>query len=128
MPPADVPPTPEVPDDSSLKKKTDEPSITTTETELEVFDYVRRRLSFLIDHDENLFRKLDHISFRDYKGTFAISYKQDRKGRLFNFRETANPKYRFEFPESGATIATNDISDIDAELLAVFLRRTEELG
>lgn len=108
--------------------KADNSSIATTETELEVFDYVRNRLPFLIDRDEDLFRKLSHISFRDFKGIFAVSYKQNRKGRLFNFRYTADAKYHFEFPASGAIISTDQLSDIDSELLAIFLRRVEELG
>jgi hypothetical protein len=102
--------------------------IITTEAEQEVYNYVRSRLPFLIDRDEDLFRKLDNIYYRDYRGTFAVSYKQDRKGRLFNFREGVDEKYRFEFPESDETIATNQLSDIDDKLLAIFMKRVEELG
>ncbi|MCA1729799.1 MAG: hypothetical protein LC751_10455 [Actinobacteria bacterium] len=102
--------------------------IVTTVAERGVYDYVRYRLPFLIARDEELFRKLDEIYFRDFKGTFAVCYKQDRKGRLFNFREGADPKYRFEFPESGATISTDNLPDIDDELLDIFMKRVEELG
>ena len=92
------------------------------------YDYVRHRLPFLIDRDEDLFRKLDHVYFKDFRGTFAVCYKQDRKGRLFNFREGSDTKYRFEFPESGEIVATDQLSDIDDKLLAVFMKRVEELG
>ena len=102
--------------------------VVTTEAEREVYDYVKRRLPFLIDRDEALFRKLDDVFYKDYKGTFTVSYKQDRKGRLLNFREGADGTYRFEFPESGEVLVTNDVSDIDDMLLAIFMRRVEELG
>jgi hypothetical protein len=103
-------------------------SVLTTEAELEVYDYVRHRLPFLIDRDEDLFRKLDIVYFKDFKGVFAVCYKQDRKGRLFNFREGADTKYRFELPESGETIATDELSDVDDKLLSIFMKRVEELG
>lgn len=128
VPPAEAQAQPviqEVPDD---QPETGSPDIVTTEAEQRVFEYVRHRLPFLIERDEELFRKLENIYFRDYRGTFAVSYKQDRKGRLFNFREGSDPKYRFEFPVSGETIATNTLSDIDDNLLAVFMNRVAELG
>jgi predicted type IV restriction endonuclease len=93
-----------------------------------VYDYVKHRLPFLIDRNEDLFHRLDDIYYRDYRGTFAVSYKQDRKGRLFNFREGGDETYRFEFPESGEIITTAELSDIDDKLLAIFMRRVEELG
>src|SRR5215208_40936 len=104
------------------------PDIVTTEAEMEVYEYVKHRLPFLIARDEDLFRKLEHIYFRDFRGVFAISYKQGRKGRLLNFREGAETKYRFEFPDSGETVTTDTLSDIDERLLAVFMKRVEELG
>jgi predicted type IV restriction endonuclease len=124
------PPEREVTEDEQPERQPKEADsgVVTTEAELSVYDYVRYRLPFLIARDEALFRKLDDIYFRDFKGAFAVSYKQDRKGRLFNFREGTDTKYRFEFPESGVTMTTDDLSDIDDELLAVFMRRIEELG
>jgi hypothetical protein len=104
-------------------------SIITTETEVAVFDYVRRRLPFLIERDEALYAKLEHLYPRDFKTRFTVCYKQDRNGRLFNFAEMhQGPKYRFEFPDSGAVINTDRFGDIDQELLAAFLRRVAELG
>lgn len=102
--------------------------IVTTEAELQVFNYVKSRLPFLIDRDEDLFKKLNDIFMRDYKTTFTVSYKQERKGRLFNFQEGVTPKYQFEFPVSDATINTDDLSEIDEELLKAFMSRVEELG
>src|SRR5215210_5600048 len=120
-------PTPPPPQDTP-QVPTDASDIVTTEAEMEVYEYVKHRLPFLIARDENLYRKLDHVYFRDFRGIFAISYKQDRKGRLLNFREGTETKYRFDFPESGETVTTDTLSDIDEKLLATFMRRVEELG
>jgi predicted type IV restriction endonuclease len=121
------PPPPTEEDQSNEPPKIDA-DIVTTEEEQAVYDYVRQRLPFLIPRDEEIFRKLDHINAKDYKGTFIVSYKKTQKGKLFNFREGADAKYHFEFPESGATITTDTLSDIDNELLAIFTKRVEELG
>jgi predicted type IV restriction endonuclease len=104
------------------------PDIVTTEAEMEVYEYVKHRLPFLIARDEDLFRKLDHIYFRDFRGTFTISYKQDRKGRLLNFKEGSEQRYRFDFPDSGEIVTTDNLSDIDDKLLTVFMKRVEDLG
>jgi predicted type IV restriction endonuclease len=117
------PPTQEIP-----QVPADPPDIVTTEAEMEVYEYVKHRLPFLIARDEDLFRKLDHLYFRDFRGTFTISYKQDRKGRLFNFKEGSEQKYRFDFPDSGEIVTTDNLSDIDDKLLTVFMKRVEDLG
>jgi hypothetical protein len=103
-------------------------AVQTTKAELLVFDYVKRRLPFLMDRDDGLFQKLDQIFMRDRKTTLNVSYKLEQKGKLFGFKEGEDPKYRFEFAGSGARIETNNLSDIDKELLTVFLRRVKELG
>lgn len=90
---------------------------------MEVYEYIKHRLTFLIACDEDLFHELNHIYFKDYRGIFAISYKQDRKGRLLNFREDTETKYRFDFPESGETVNTDTLSEIDEKLLAIFMKR-----
>ena len=126
--PPETQPAPPAPEATDEQPETEGSSIVTTESEQEVNDYVRHRLPFLIDHNEDLFRKLDHVYSKDLKGVFTLCYKQDRKGRLFNFREGTDPKYRFEFPESGEIITTDELSDIDDSLLAIFMKRVEELG
>jgi len=128
VPPPEMQPAPPAPEATDEQPESEGSSIVTTEAEQEVNDYVRHRLPFLIDRNEDLFRKLDHVYSKDFKGVFALCYKEDRKGRLFNFREGTDPKYRFEFPESGETITTDNLSDIDEKLLAIFLKRVEELG
>jgi hypothetical protein len=103
-------------------------NIETTDAELQVFNYIKRRLPFLIERDDDLFRRLDFIFMKDHKTTLNVSYKLEQKGKLFSFREGDDPKYRFEFAGSGTRIDTNDLSDIDSELLAIFMRRVDELG
>ena len=128
VPTPDSEPTPPVQETSLGQREAEGPSIVTTEAERQVYDYVKQRLPFLIAHDDDLFRKLENVYFRDYRGIFAVSYKQDRKGRLFNFRAGAETKYRFDFPETGETVATDTFSDVDEKLLDIFMKRVEELG
>lgn len=104
----------------------EESGIITTETEIAVFNYVRTRLSFLIN-DESLFEKLQDVQFVDRKTLFTVFYKQERKGRIFNFREGTNPQYRFEFTDLDLVVATDDLREIDEPLLTMFKRRTQEL-
>lgn len=108
----------------------EESGIITTQTELEVFDYVRRRLPFLIAGDEELYQRLDHLRPVDYKTVFSVYYKQERKGKLFNFWEGKEPRYRFEFVALGAgnQLQTDHLPDIDASLIAAFKQRVQELG
>lgn len=108
----------------------DESGVVTTVTELEVYDYVRRRLPFLIAGDEELFARLQHLQPVDYKTVFSIFYKQERKGKLFNFWEGKEPRYRFEFVALGPgnPLQTDTLADIDANLLAAFKQRVQELG
>jgi hypothetical protein len=126
VPPSETPPPPPT---QEIPQGTAESSdIVTTEAEMEVYEYVKHRLPFLITRDEDLFRKLDHIYFKDFRGTFTISYKQDRKGLLLNFKEGSEQKYRFDFSDSGEIVTTDNLSDIDEKLLTVFMKRVEELG
>lgn len=105
--------------------------IITTETELAVYDYVRTRLPFLIAGDEGLFERLAHVHPIDYKTVFSVYYRQERKGKLFNFWEGKGPQqYRFEFVALGddRVVQTDSLSDIDAKLVASYRQRVEELG
>lgn len=107
--------------------KTDD-GIVTTELELEVFHYVKRRLSFLVKDDE-LFNEIDKIEYHDYKGKFVVFYKKERSGRLFDFREGGSKKYSFDFGvHASGEITTDRLSDIDAALATIFSKRVEELG
>lgn len=108
-----------------------ERGIVTTETERLVWEYVRTRLAFLITRDEDVYRALAHVHSVDYKTVFCVYYKQERKGKLFDFKETVgSPKLRFAFaaPEGAVNVNTDSLPDIDGPLLAAFTTRVAELG
>lgn len=113
--------------DSDGSQQQAEPDIVTTAAEIRVFQYVKNRLPFLIERDEELFQRINDIQMKDRKHICNISYKMEQKGKLFGLREKKSPKYRFEFAD-GDIIETNDLSDIDDKLLAHFLQRVEEMG
>ena len=117
-------------DASEVLSNVSESGIVTTDTERTVYEYVRHRLAFLVAGDEEMYRRLPHLHPVDFKTTFSVCYKQQRKGKLFNFNEslTSALRYRFEFVATGETISTDSLSDIDAPLLAAFQKRVEELG
>jgi predicted type IV restriction endonuclease len=121
---------PAAPAPAAAAAAADGSGVVTTETELEVYEYVRRRLPFLIAGDEELFQRLQHLHPIDYKTVFSVYYKQERKGKLFNFWESKEPRFRFEFVALGAgnPLQTDDIRDIDENLLAAFKQRVQELG
>lgn len=102
------------------------PGIVTTETELSVFQHAKARLGFLVD-SEHLYRKVQQLEYTDYKTLFIVYYKQERKGRLFNFREGPDGELRFDFPEREETIEVRDLYEIDDLLLASFKNRVSEL-
>ena len=98
--------------------------IRTTQTELELFEYVKRRLSFLVK-EEDLFSEINSIKYRDYQGKFVVFYKKERKGRLFDFVEGEKPRYRFQFGDAGE-VESDDLAGIDELLLSTFLKRIQE--
>jgi hypothetical protein len=61
---------------------------------------------------------------------FCVFYRQERKGKPFNFTEARAAPFRFEFvtPEGAGWVNTDTLSDIDAPLLAAFTARVQELG
>ena len=110
-----------------VPSKPDE-GVVTTETELEVYHYIKRRLSFLIK-DDTMFDEIEKIDYHDYKGKFVVFYRKERVGRLFDFREGGAKRYHFDFGSgSGGELMTDKLSEIDGALLAVFSKRVEELG
>lgn len=102
--------------------------IVTTAGELEVYHYVKRRLSYLVK-DDALFDEIANVEFRDYKGKFVVFYRKERAGRLFDFREGGAKRYNFDFgANAGGEVATDKLSDIDNVLSTVFSKRVEEVG
>lgn len=101
--------------------------ITTTEMELQVVDYVKKRLAFLVK-DEHLYEELVHIDYKDYKGKMVVFYRRERNGRLFDFREGKDPSLVFDFGGLGGELATNRLGEIDTLLLTAYRQRVNELA
>jgi predicted type IV restriction endonuclease len=99
--------------------------ILTTDRELAVYQYVRRRLAFLVD-DELHFGAIEQVHYKDYIGKLVIFFERERKGWLFDYIEGADGCDKFMFPAPYGTIVTSNILDIDLPLKAVFASRVRE--
>ncbi|MDF7674225.1 type I restriction enzyme HsdR N-terminal domain-containing protein [Acetobacteraceae bacterium ESL0709] len=116
----------EIPKQESSDEAKDQ-DFTPSEIELEVFDYIKRRLAFLSDTDE-LFSAIEAVDYKDYKGKFVVFYGKERAGRLFDLYESKEAKYKFDFgDENGGEIMTNSLSAIDTALIAIFKERVSEI-
>lgn len=94
--------------------------INPSDIELEVFEYTKKRLAYLSDNDD-LYKAIDEIEYRDYKGKFIVFYGKERAGRLFDLYENKDYRYKFDFGEgAGGEILTNNLRDIDSFLLNIF--------
>ncbi|OYW00725.1 MAG: hypothetical protein B7Z58_14280 [Acidiphilium sp. 37-64-53] len=101
-------------------------AIQPTAIELDVFNYVKRRLAFLVK-ENNMFEEIDNIDFRKYKGKFVVFHKRERAGRLFDLYENKLKKYSFDFGAgTGGEIVTDKLLDIDTVLSAIFTKRATE--
>lgn len=101
--------------------------IITTDLEISIYYYVKRRLSYLIKNEE-LFDEIEKIEYRDYRGKFVIFYKKERAGRLLDFYENGKKKYKVDFgKDAGGEFDTDKLSEIDAALGSVFKKRVAEL-
>ena len=101
--------------------------IVTTDRELAIVNYVRRRLAFLIS-DEKLFKAIEEVGHKDYIGKLVVFVQKERKGRLFDYIEGHGGFDKFVFPEPHGEIVTNNILDIDQALLATFTSRAPEVA
>jgi hypothetical protein len=94
--------------------------------ELEVFQYIKQRLAFLVEEDR-LFEEIDEIEYKKYKGKFVIFYKRERAGRIFDFYEGKSRKYTFDFGQGGGgEIPTESLTEIDKVLATAFTKRVQE--
>ncbi|MEQ1650971.1 MAG: hypothetical protein ABL897_00625 [Hyphomicrobium sp.] len=101
--------------------------IATTEHQLEMFNYVRRRLAFLAD-DETTFAAIENVRYTDYVGRICVYYDRERKGRLFDYIEGADGYHKYIFPDPIGEIVSNNVLEIDTALKTVFAARVRELG
>lgn len=101
--------------------------VVTTERELAIFGYVRRRLAFLVQQ-EHEFNAIEAVGYKDYVGKLAVYYENVRKGRLFDFIEGPDGYDKYLFPDPIGEIVTNNIYEIDEALRSMFTLRVRELG
>jgi hypothetical protein len=101
--------------------------IVTTERELAVVAYVRRRLAYLVS-EEALFAAIDQVDHRDCLGKLSVYYHNERHGRLFDYVEGNDGIDKYIFPAPFGEIVTNNALDIDEPLKATFAARVRELG
>jgi len=101
--------------------------IVTTERELAIVAYVRRRLAYLVS-EEALFSAIDRIDHKDCLGKLSVYYHSERNGRLFDYVEGNDGIDKYVFPPPFGEIVTNNVLDIDEPLQATFAARVRELG
>lgn len=101
--------------------------IATTELQLNIFNYVRRRLAYLCDDDAQ-FDAIEHVRYTDYVGRLTVFYEREKRGRLFDFIEGADGYDKFIFPDPPGELVTNNLLEIDIPLKTVFAARVRELG
>jgi len=101
--------------------------IVTSEHELTIVSYVRRRLAYLA-REEALFSAIDRVEYNDSVGKLVLYYVNERKGRLFDYIEGAEGFDKFIFPSPYGEIVTKSVLDIDEPLIATFTTRVRELG
>lgn len=101
--------------------------VATTEHQLQIFNYVRRRLAYLAE-DDTQFEAIENVRFTDYVGRLTVYYDRERKGRLFDYIEGADGYDKYIFPDPIGEIVTNNVLEIDTALKTVFSARVRELG
>jgi hypothetical protein len=101
--------------------------IITSEHELSIIAYVRRRLAYLV-REEVLFSAIERIDYTDTVGKLTVFYINERKGRLFDYIEGAEGFDKFIFPSPYGEVVTKSVLDIDEPLQATFAVRVRELG
>ena len=101
--------------------------IATTEHQLEIFNYVRRRLAYLVE-DDTMFNAIENVRYSDYVGRICVYYDRERKGRLFDYIEGADGYDKYIFPDPIGEIVSNNVLEIDTALKTVFAARVRELG
>jgi predicted type IV restriction endonuclease len=109
-------------EDSAIDRR-----ILTTDRELAVYGYVRRRLAYLVD-EEVYFSAIEQVQYKDYIGKLVVFFERERKGWLFDYVEGADGYDKFLFPEPYGTIMTNNIADIDKPLKAIFTGLVRDRG
>lgn len=101
--------------------------VATTEHQLQIFNYIRRRLAYLAEDDAQ-FEAIENVRFTDYVGRLTIYYDREKKGRLFDYIEGADGYDKYIFPDPIGEVVSNNVQEIDTALKTVFAARVRELG
>ena len=101
--------------------------VATTEHQLQIFNYIRRRLAYLAEDDAQ-FEAIESVRFTDYVGRLTVYYDRERKGKLFDYIEGADGYDKYIFPDPIGEIISNNVLEIDTALKTVFAARVKELG
>lgn len=101
--------------------------VASTEHQLHMFNYVRRRLAYLADSDTE-FEAIENVRYVDYVGRLTVYYDRERRGRIFDYIEGADGYDKYIFPDPIGEIVTNNVLEIDQALKTVFAARVKELG
>jgi predicted type IV restriction endonuclease len=96
------------------------------EAELRIFDWVKRRLAYLV-RDEKLFEAIEQLAYHAYHSKFVIHFGGERKGRVLDFVDAADG-WRFLFPNLDQEIVTSDLTILDEPLLGAFTLRVSGAG
>lgn len=99
-----------------------------TKSEMQVFDYAKNRLYYLVRNDV-LFQEALKITFRKTKTSMRAYYGKPNSGSLFDYREHKEGKISLQFPALGGREIPYEISaDLDDCLLKSFTQRATEAG
>ena len=101
--------------------------IVTSEHELAIVSYVRRRLAFLVP-EEALFNAIDRVEYKDYVGKLVMYYVNESKGRLFDYIERRRGLRQVHLPGPLWRNHHQNITDIDEPLKATFTARVRDIG
>jgi hypothetical protein len=111
------------------KGNADAPKTEITEVEQSVFDYIRRRLAFLVAGDQELYDRIERIAAKDYQGKFVIYLGMERKGRILDFYEGRNGgPMKFVFVDDPNPVETTNVKTLDDRLVASFRRSVAAIG
>src|SRR5262245_20520179 len=103
--------------------------IETTDGELHIFDYCRRRLAFLARQDAGLFENIEHVGYKDLTSKVVLFYMNKNSEMIFEFYEGDDVRDYFFFEEGlGEFELGDDLTPLDQPLLTIFKTRVRELA
>lgn len=101
-------------------------AIASSERELALFNYIRRRLAFLVK-DEALFAAIERVDFQVSLGRVTVFVDDPKSGVLFELVRGGDGRDEFVFPDPAGATRIGNVADIDAALAAAFAARVRDL-